>query len=175
MTKYTLCLLNKNYSSWSIRCLLVARFVQLPVEIHMNYMDDPDWKQKMQKVSPTVKAPSLIVTEDSGKSYIVWESLSILEYLIELYPELLPKNREERSLARSVSAEMHAGFLKIRNVMPYNLRGRKQLSAETLGDQDLQKEIHRIIKIWEECRLKTISKNSCEDEGFLFGKFTVAD
>ncbi|KAK9663773.1 Glutathione S-transferase, N-terminal domain, partial [Basidiobolus ranarum] len=113
MPSYTLYMLNKNYSSWSIRTFLAARHVKLPMEVEMIYMDEPNFKQEIQKISPSMKVPSLKVTEDSGKSYFVWDSLSILEYLAELYPELLPEDREERSLARAVSAEMHAGFPKL--------------------------------------------------------------
>ncbi|KAK9759594.1 hypothetical protein K7432_017247 [Basidiobolus ranarum] len=70
---------------------------------------------------------------------------------------------------------MPAGFPKLREAMPHNIRARKQLSAETLANEGLKKEILRVSKVWEECRLKTLSKKSGDDEGFLFGKFTIAD
>ncbi|ORY01466.1 hypothetical protein K493DRAFT_312416 [Basidiobolus meristosporus CBS 931.73] len=175
MPSYTLYSLNKNYSSWSIRALLAARYVNLPMEVCMFYMDEPGFKQEIQKVSPSSKVPALKVTEDSGHSYIIWDSFAILEYLAELYPELYPRDVESRAFARSVSAEMHSGFTKVREVMPHNIRARKQLSSETLNDPTLQNEIRRIEKIWEECRLRTLKNSSDEDEGFLFGKFTVAD
>ncbi|ORY01465.1 glutathione S-transferase, partial [Basidiobolus meristosporus CBS 931.73] len=175
MPTYTLCLLNKNYSSWSCRALLTARHVKLPLEVEMFYMDDPNFKQKIQKFSPTLKAPALKVTEDSGHSYIIWDSLAILEYLAELHPEIHPTEREERAIARSVAAEMHSGFPKIREKMPYNVRARKDLTLDSKRDEELQNEIRRIVQIWEECRLRTLKKKSSDDEGFLFGKFTIAD
>jgi len=49
---------------------------------------------------------------------VVWESLAICEYLGERVPSLWPADAAARAVARSVSAEMHAGFAALRHGMP---------------------------------------------------------
>jgi glutathione S-transferase len=77
----------------------------------------------------------------------VWESLSICEYCAEIAPQLWPADRAARAHARSIAAEMHAGFRNLRMAMPMNLgrsfpgRGR---TPESLAD------IARVEAIWAE-------------------------
>ena len=53
----------------------------------------------------------------------VWDSLSIIEYLAEKFPQakLWPEDRARRAHARSISAEMHSGFMPLRNECGMNL------------------------------------------------------
>ena len=51
---------------------------------------------------------------------LIWETLAIIEYLDELFPDAgpWPENQD----ARAVSAEMHGGFGPLRNHMPMDLQ-----------------------------------------------------
>jgi glutathione S-transferase len=86
----------------------------------------------LQEISPSGLVPCL---EHDGAR--IWESLSIAEYCAEIRPKLWPDERIARAHARSMSAEMHAGFRALRIAMPMNLgrdfAGLGQ-TAESLAD-----------------------------------------
>jgi glutathione S-transferase len=100
---------------------------------------------------------------------MVWDSLAILEYLAERHPEhrLWPEDAAARGAARSISAEMHAGFATLRNDMPMDLLHR--LPAPPIGAQ-LEADIGRVVAIWKDTR-ERFGKSG----PFLFGAFTNAD
>jgi glutathione S-transferase len=106
------------------------------------------------------------------------ESLSICEFLAELHPELplWPRDRELRALARSAVAEMHSGYQEIRNTYGTNFTA-KYTGKIPITEQG-KKEIERILFLWDQSRTKTAQKLKElgeQDEGFLFGKFGIAD
>jgi glutathione S-transferase len=106
------------------------------------------------------------------------ESLSICEFLAESHPELplWPKDRELRALARSAVSEMHSGFQEIRNTYHTNFIA-KYTGKIPITEQG-KKEIDRILFLWDQSRAKTAQKLKElgeQDEGFLFGKFGIAD
>ncbi|MDP7668605.1 MAG: glutathione S-transferase, partial [Rhodospirillales bacterium] len=114
--------------------------------------------------SPSCRVP---VLEEGGRT--VWETLAIIEYLHERFPDrgLWPANAEARAVARAVSAEMHAGFAALRAHMPMNLR--KSLPGRGRGP-GVADDIARIEAIWGDCR------HRFGDGGpFLFGAFSAAD
>jgi glutathione S-transferase len=100
---------------------------------------------------------------------IVWDTMAILETLAEHHPahRWWPSDPAARALARSVSAEMHAGFTDLRSVMPMDLLHDKRMSdiPEAAG-----RDITRIVEIWRVCRSKFSAGGS-----FLFGDFGIAD
>jgi glutathione S-transferase len=100
---------------------------------------------------------------------VIWDSLSILEYVSEAYLENKgwPINRNARSVARSISAEMHSSFPSVRNELPMNCR--KKFQNIRLS-QEAVKEIHRIKHIWKKCRTEHGS-----DGEWLFGDYSIAD
>jgi glutathione S-transferase len=157
---------NKNYSSWSMRPWLAMRASNIPFEETFIplYTDDPADKERILKFSRSGKVPVLI-----DGDVTVWDSLSIIEYVAERFPQarLWPEDRAERAHARSISAEMHSSFLPLRNECPMNvhrpIRG-VALSAEAQAD------ISRIQQIWSECRARHCSRGP-----FLFGAFSGAD
>jgi glutathione S-transferase len=157
----TLVIGNKTYSSWSLRPWLLMKYFKIPFEEILIKLDTPTTTLDIQKYSPSSKVPTLI-----DEKLIVWESLAIMEYLNEKFPDLrmYPEDIAERALARSVSSEMHSGFLKIRQNMSFHAKRKFE-------DYDLSpalKEIERVKDIWTE-RLE-------ESKGpFLFGEFSIAD
>ena len=99
----------------------------------------------------------------------MFDSLAILEYLAERHPDLQlwPRNAEARALARSISAEMHSGFVTLRNYMSMELLA--SLPTPPISDE-LARDIGRIVAIWRETRAKYGAGGP-----FLFGAFTNAD
>ena len=154
---------NKNYSSWSMRPWLALRANDIPFEETFVplYTGAAD-KQRILDVSPAGKVPILV-----DGDITVWDSLAIIEYLAERFPEkkLWPDDRASRARARSISAEMHSGFAALRDEFGMNLHrpvGAVALSEEACGN------IARIQEIWTECLTR-------HGGPFLFGGFGGAD
>jgi glutathione S-transferase len=162
----TLVIGNKNYSSWSMRPWLALRANNIPFEevFIPLYTDNPADKQRILSFSRAGKVPSLV-----DRDITVWDSLAIIEYLAERFPDrkLWPEDRAMRAHARSISAEMHSGFMALRNECGMNLHrpvGPVALSA------DAKANIARIEEIWRDCR-----QRYGKGGPFLFGAFTGAD
>ena len=104
-----LILANKAYSSWSLRPWILLAHFKIPFEEVVIPMDQPETRADMLKYAPTAKCPSL----HDGK-IAVWESLAIIEYVAEAYPEkaIWPRGKAARAHARSLANEMHAGFAR---------------------------------------------------------------
>jgi glutathione S-transferase len=156
---------NKNYSSWSMRPWLALKacniaFDEVSVPL---YTGDAD-KRRILKFSRAGKVPVLV-----DGDVTIWDSLAIIEYIAERFPEarLWPDDRARRAHARSVSAEMHSGFAALRNECGMNLHrpvGAKALSADARAD------IARIQESWAECRERYGKLGP-----YLFGAFSGAD
>ena len=157
---------NKNYSSWSMRPWLALRANNIPFEetfipLYTNVQAD---KEKILSFSRSGKVPALI-----DGDVTVWDSLAIIEYLAEKFPEtrLWPEDRAARAHARSISAEMHSGFMPLRNECGMNLH--RPIRAVALSD-DARANVARIQDIWAECH-----RRYCKQGPFLFGAFSGAD
>jgi glutathione S-transferase len=100
---------------------------------------------------------------------VVWDSLAIIEYIAECYPEkkLWPDEAAARAHARSVCAEMHSGFVPLRSECGMNLH--RPIRPATLSP-DAKANVTRIEEIWRECRARYGAKGP-----FLFGGFGAAD
>jgi glutathione S-transferase len=155
---------NKNYSSWSMRPWLAMTVAGIPFEETVVPLDQPDTRAEIARHSPSGKVPCLI---DGGIQ--VWESLAILEYLAERFPEraLWPADSAARAAARSVSAEMHAGFSALRKLLPMNLWRPIESRALT---PEAAANVERLLAIWRDCRDRFGAGGP-----FLFGPFSIAD
>ncbi len=156
---------NKNYSSWSMRPWLAMRASNIPFEeiFIPLYTGEAD-KQRLLGFTRSGKVPALI-----DGDLTVWDSLAIIEYIAERFPEarLWPADRGSRAHARSISAEMHSSFAALRNECGMNLHrpvGAVALSVAAHAD------IGRIQQIWIECR-----ERHAKAGPFLFGTFGGAD
>jgi glutathione S-transferase len=148
---------NKKYSSWSLRPWLALKLTDAPFEETVVALDEPDTAANIRKFSPSGRVPALI-----DGSLTVWDSLAICEYLHEKFPQrrLWPEDPARRARARSISAEMHSGFMNLRNDCSMRIveeRPAAKLSAQTQADVD------RIVEIWGDA-LKA------SGGPFLFGK-----
>jgi glutathione S-transferase len=156
---------NKNYSSWSMRPWLALKatgiaFEEVFIPLYTGAAD----KQRILNFTHSGKVPALI-----DGDVTIWDSLAIIEYLAENYPEkrLWPDGRATRAHARSISAEMHSGFAALRNECGMNLH--RAVGAIALSD-DARANIARIQEIWIECRARHRTQGP-----FLFGNFGGAD
>ena len=157
---------NKNYSSWSMRPWLAMRgcniaFEEIFVPI---YTDDKADKDRLLSFSPAGKVPILI-----DGDITVWDSLAIIEYLAERFPEagLWPQGVAERAHARAISAEMHSGFVPLRSACGMNLH--RPVRAIPLSDE-VKANVARIEQIWSDCRAQYGARGP-----YLFGAFSAAD
>jgi glutathione S-transferase len=164
VSAFTLIVGNKNYSSWSLRGWLAARAAGVPFDEVLIRLSEPGSKEKLLEHSPAGRVPVLHHGERT-----VWDSLAIIEYLAEVCPAagLWPADPAARAHARSISAEMHAGFQALRSHMPMNLR--KSLPGKGRG-RDVAEDIERVCAIWADCRARYGAGGP-----FLFGGFGAAD
>lgn len=157
---------NKNYSSWSMRPWLALRGSNIAFEevFIPLYTDNKADKERILSFSRSGKVPVLV-----DGDVTVWDSLAIVEYVAERFPDarLWPENRAQRAHARSISAEMHSGFLPLRNECAMNLH--RPVRAIALS-ADARANVARIEAIWMECRERYRSLGP-----YLFGAFTAAD
>jgi len=157
---------NKNYSSWSLRAWLYLRESQIPFEEIRIPLYTSDWEQQIVRYSPTKRVPVLI----DGDLH-VWDSLAIFEYVRERYPQAVgwPSEVATRAHARSITAEMHSGFLAVREELSLNVRARKSRQPSELSEA-AQTQVARISEIWTACR-----EEHRHHGPWLFGEFSIAD
>jgi glutathione S-transferase len=158
----TLTISSRNYSSWSLRGWLLARFSGLEFEEIVTPPDDASARAEILLLSPTILVPCL-----RHEGATVWDTLAIAEYLNEVMPDagLLPGDRLQRAHCRSVCGEIHSGFTTLRASLPVNLKAHFpnfKIWARAQADID------RVCEIWRDCLAGSPGP-------FLFGERTMAD
>jgi glutathione S-transferase len=153
---------SRRYSSWSLRAYLAAVHTGLPIATELILLDRPTTRAALAAVTPSGRVPVL-----HHDGLVIWDSMAIVEYLHELAPAagLWPADRARRARARSISAEMHAGFAALRRDMSMDLCVDKPGQGHT---PEALADACRVCEIWRE---------ALADSGgpFLFGGFTIAD
>ena len=162
---------NKNYSSWSMRPWVLLTQAQIAFEEVVVRIDgftpESKFKQTLQSISPAGKVP---VLQDGA--LVVWDTLAIAEYVAEKFPEknLWPQSISARALARSLCAEMHAGFMGLRSNCPMNIEASlPEQGAIIWRDKPaVRSDVERIVAMWTQL---------LEAHGgpMLFGDFSVID
>ena len=162
MSQFKLIVGNKNYSSWSMRPWVALKAAGIPFTDEVIPFDFPNNNPAIRAVSETGKVPLLI-----DGDFKVWESLAIIDYAAERFPDkpVWPADIHDRALARAYSMEMVTGFRGIRNACPMNLR--RPVKPMPITD-DMRADIDRIETIWH---------RSIRNSGgpFLFGSFSAVD
>ena len=154
----------KRYSSWSLRAWLVMQATGIPfTETVLPFAHDDSLKELSEKYATPASVPLL---EHNGQ--FIWDSLAIMEFLAEHYPDkvLWPDDAELRALARSVSAEMHSGFSALRSEHPMNCHRVFTMTPSSAVQADLR----RLETIWQ--HFGTIEKPA---GNFLCGEFGIVD
>lgn len=152
---------NQNYSTWSLRAWLIFERYQLDVTVRKLTLFTDEFYQQLANVTPTGKVPALVDGEVK-----VWDSLAILEYVneVHLQDKAWPRDVALRAKGRALAAEMHSGFMAVRNELPMNCRALRQV---TLSDT-AQRELKRIDDIW--AQQMTVFPN-----GWLLGEWSILD
>ena len=163
---YELYIGDKNYSSWSLRPWLLMRHFGIEFVEHAV----PIGRSQVGVHRPYSDSGLVPCLHDDG--FRVWDSLAIAEYLAERHPGLWPADPRARARARSVSAEMHAGFGKLRAAMPMNIKLRLRGAPPT---DEVGADIQRIAQIWTECRSQFGANAGPAAGPYLFGAFSIAD
>ena len=162
MSRATLSISSKNYSSWSLRGWLMAKLAKIEFDEVIVAPDDADARAEILLLSPSILVPRL-----TWKGIPVWDTLAIAEFLHEVAPKagLLPKDQAARAHCRSICGEMHSGFVSLRQALPMNIKAEiKNFKIWSKAEGDIE----RIKAIWREC-LATYGGP------YLFGKIGVAD
>ncbi len=162
----TLYIGNRNYSSWSLRAWLLMRQAEIDFEERMVRFSDPEFAAKIARLGAPPRVPVLV---DDG--FVVWDSIAIAEYLAERFPQagIWPAEQRWRARARSVCAEMHAGFAALRKAMPMNIEAHlPEVGAS--ASAEVRRDIERLVTMWGELRSAHAGTGR-----FLFGSFCAAD
>ncbi len=160
---YTLYIGDYAHSSWSLRGWLLFERFGLNAEIRHVPFDQQDVADQMAALAPARTVPTLVTPEGA----IVSESLAIAEELATRHPEagLWPTDPGARATARTLAAEMHAGFGALREDCPMNLR----CSYTTYEPpEDVQADLRRLETIWSHALDKSGGP-------WLCGDYSVAD
>ena len=163
---YKLVIGNRNYSSWSLRAWLYLTESNVPFEEIRFPMFTQTWLTEIANYSPAGRVPVLL-----DDDITVWDTMAIIEYVRARNTHSVgwPESVRMCAHARSVSAEMHSGFLRVRDELPQNIRARNKRELSQLSDS-CRKQIARINEIWTDCRRRY------GDSGeWLFGEFSIAD
>lgn len=162
---------NKNYSSWSMRSWVLLKQAGIAFNeqrVRFDSFDaDSAFKKTLRSVSPTGKVPVL-----TDGDLVIWDTLAIAEYVAEQFPDkqLWPADKTQRARARSVCAEMHAGFGALRSSCPMNIEAHlPEAGALIWRDQPaVRADVERLVAMWS-------SLLQAHGGPLLFGAFTVAD
>jgi len=139
---YVLHIGNKNYSSWSLRPWVLLKQLGIPFEEQLHRFGPESSKGAFKSFSPSGRVPCLV---DGG--IVVWDSLSIVEYVAEDHEKVWPREASGRAWARSVCAEMHSGFQALRNLHSMNVGIRVAVEKRP---PELLADIARIEERWSE-------------------------
>jgi glutathione S-transferase len=152
---------NKAYSSWSLRPWILMHHYGIAFDETVVPLRRETTRDEILCFSPAAKCPVLI-----DGDVTVWESLAIIEYLAEIHPTLpiWPRELASRARARTLAAEMHAGFMGLRSNLPMNVR--RTVAARELTPAALT-DLARIETIFADA--------SGGSEPFLFGPFGGVD
>jgi glutathione S-transferase len=162
---------NKNYSSWSMRPWVLLTQAGIAFEEVMVRFDSfaagSAFRQSVDAITPTGKVPVLV-----DDALVIWDTLAIAEYLAEQFPnkQLWPRDKAARARARSVCAEMHAGFTGLRSNCPMNIEAAlPEVGALIWRDKPaVRSDIARLVAMWQ---------GLLDTHGgpMLFGEFCIAD
>ncbi len=164
---------NKNYSSWSMRPWVLLRqfgiaFEEIKLRFDtLTYSPDSAFHRALAKYTPVAKVPVLMID-----GFAVWDTLAIAEALADRHPEraLWPRDALQRARARSLCAEMHAGFGGLRSHCTMNIEASlPEVGARVLAEQaGVRVDLARIDAMWSE-------QVAASGGPFLFGEFSIAD
>lgn len=157
------------YSTWSLRPWLVLKRTGATFTTREVFYRTQEQKAELLRLSPSGFVPLLKVDGET-----IWDTLAISEWAAEHYPEaqLWPVDPTARALARSATAEMHSGFMALRDLCgmgpdhPMAGAGR----AKTPSDPGLDRDLARLVELWRQMPSRFGAGGP-----WLFGAWSIAD
>jgi glutathione S-transferase len=137
------------------------------IKLRFDFAPGSEFYRELARYTPAGRVPVLLID-----GFAVWDTLAIAEALADMHPALplWPRDALQRARARSLAAEMHAGFPALRDHCPMNIEatlpevGARVLAAEA----DVRRDLARIDQMWSD-------QLAASGGPFLFGEFCVAD
>lgn len=154
----------KRYSSWSLRPWLAMKVAGIPFQETILPFAHGD---SLRQFAEQHRIPATVpVLEHRGQ--MIWDSLAILEYLAEAYPEkqFWPQDPSLKAFARCASAEMHSGFVALRSEHPMNCHRIHPMTPSPV----VQADLNRLAVLWQQ-----FASVRHSDGEFLCGEFSIAD
>ncbi|WP_298283043.1 glutathione S-transferase family protein [Novosphingobium sp.] len=162
---------NRNYSSWSLRGWLACKQSGLHFEEMAVPLYDAEWdsQRRTEDFAPSAGKVPILWDGEGPDAAVVWDSLAIIDYLADRVgrDRFWPKDNAARAMARSMVAEMHSGYLALREQLPMNIRKRFDRVEIT---PEVRADVVRILTLWAEARARF-----GQGGPFLFGTFCAAD
>lgn len=141
MTQTEMTLIAGTESTWSLRAWMCLQLLKQPATVEVVDLSAPGHHSKLMRLSQSGLVPVLKTQHGA-----IHDSMAIIEYLNELYDgALYPKSTMERALARSLCAEVHAGFMNLRSQCGFSV---KPIAPLTKRSPELDDELHRIERIF---------------------------
>lgn len=162
---YELYIGDRTFSSWSYRGWLMLEKFGLDFSTNLVGLYAGTMAEEMKHLAPAKTVPALKTAE----GFVLSDSLAMAETLAERHPEvnLWPRDGAARALARSITAEMHSGFMPLRadcpNMISHVWDGFKPSEA-------VLKDVARIEELWSLAR----SRHGAGGP-WLFGEYSLAD
>jgi glutathione S-transferase len=161
---------NKNYSSWSMRPWVLMRQFGIEfeeVKLRFDFTPGSGFYQRLARFTPAARVPVLVLD-----GFSVWDTLAIAETLADRFPDqpLWPRDPLQRARARSLAAEMHAGFGALRSHCPMNIEAAlPAIGTRVLAEQAaVRADLARIDAMWSQ-------QLAASGGPFLFGRFGIVD
>ena len=162
---------NKNYSSWSMRPWVLMRDFGIAfdeIKLRFDFTPGSAYYRELARYTPAGRVPVLLID-----GFAVWDTLAIVEALADAHPRLAlwPRDAMQRARARSLAAEMHAGFSALRDLCPMNIEAElPEVGARLFGGAEaaLQRDLARIDSLWTE-------QLAASGGPFLFGEYGAVD
>jgi glutathione S-transferase len=161
---------NKNYSSWSMRPWVLMRHFGIAfdeIKLRFDFAPGSAYYRELARYTPAGRVPVLLID-----GFAVWDTLAIVEALADAQPQLAlwPREAMQRARARSLAAEMHAGFPALRELCPMNIEAELPAVGARLfaAEAALQRDLARIDSLWND-------QLAASGGPFLFGEFGAVD
>ncbi|MDP2562593.1 glutathione S-transferase N-terminal domain-containing protein [Psychrobium sp. 1_MG-2023] len=149
-------------STWSLRVWMCLELAKLEVSETVVDLGAADYKVKLLALSPTGLVPALV-----DGALTVHDSLAITEYINERADGVLyPEQSTERAIARSLCAEMHAGFIAVRGRCPFTLSTVATIDVTELTAAPLSNELVRIEAIFANAKLPFMFESASAVDAF---------
>ncbi len=162
---YTLVIGDRGYSSWSLRGWLLFAAFGIPVTTRSARLYTDELATMLRPYAPAKTAPTLVIDD----TLVVMETAAIAEELASRHPAaaIWPQDPAARAVARSLAAEMHAGFVALRSHCPMNLR---VSYTDCAPPEAVLADLARLEMIWAWARQTTRSTTP-----WLCGDYSAAD